>query len=78
MRRSGGRAKPPWVKHSAVFRSLLREFTFWYNEVRPHQHLHGFTPAEVWRGIDPYAFAPQVVLAFEGWAGMLKGYWLRR
>jgi len=49
--------------------ALLREFAFWYNEVRPHQHLHGYTPAEVWRGVDPYLVAPKEVLRFEGWQG---------
>jgi transposase InsO family protein len=26
-----------------------------YNHLRPHQHLHGRTPAEVWAGIDVFA-----------------------
>lgn len=29
-----------------------------YNHLRPHQHLHGRTPAEVWAGVD--VFAPTV------------------
>ena len=58
--------------------ALLLEFTFWYNEVRPHQHLHGLTPAEVWRGIDPYRSAPKEVGRFEGWGGLLMGLYMRR
>jgi len=26
-----------------------------YNHLRPHQHLHGRTPAEVWAGVDVFA-----------------------
>ncbi len=33
----------------------LGEFRFFYNHVRPHQHLQGRTPAEAWAQIDPYA-----------------------
>lgn len=57
--------------------SLLTQFAFWYNAVRPHQHLHGWTPAEAWRGIDPYQRAPKEVLRFAGWDGLLRGYYLR-
>lgn len=57
---------------------LLDQFRLCYNEVRPHQHLNGLTPAEVWRGVDPYAQAPKEVLEFEGWDGLLRGFYLRR
>jgi putative transposase len=40
--------------------------------------LHGFTPAEVWRGIDPYEMAPKAIQMFEAWDGMLKGIRLIR
>jgi transposase InsO family protein len=62
----------------AALDSLLAEFNFWYNAVRPHQHLHGFTPMEVWTGIDPYKTAPKLVKRFMGWDGLLRGYYLRR
>jgi len=62
----------------AALDRLLAEFSCWYNAVRPHQHLHGFTPLEVWTGIDPYKLAPKAVLRFEGWDGLLKGFYLRR
>lgn len=57
---------------------LLSTFRFWYNTIRPHQHLHGYTPSEAWRGIDPYRTAPGKVSRFEGWDGLLAGYYLRR
>lgn len=57
---------------------LLSVFRCWYNKVRPHQHLHGYTPAEVWRGIHPYRNAPREVLRFVGWDGLLTGLYLRR
>lgn len=30
----------------------------WYNHERPHDHLQGRTPAEVWAGIDVFAAKP--------------------
>ena len=32
----------------------LDEFQFWYNAVRPHRHLDGLTPQEVWTGLSPF------------------------
>jgi|GEM_PF-1029250 len=32
----------------------LDEFQFWYNTVRPHRHLGGLTPEEVWTGLSPF------------------------
>lgn len=34
---------------------MLIEIRRWYNQERPHDHLHGRTPAEVWAGIDVFA-----------------------
>ncbi|MFZ6736091.1 integrase core domain-containing protein, partial [Undibacterium sp. Ji42W] len=45
-------------KDGAALDNLLAEFATWYNVIRPHQHLHGLTPAEAWRGIDPYKIVP--------------------
>jgi transposase InsO family protein len=56
---------------------LLAEFGTWYNTVRPHQHLGGLTPEEVWRGIDPYRAAPKAAYRFEAWDGLLQGCYLR-
>ena len=33
----------------------LREIRTWYNHDRPHDHLQGRTPAEVWAGVDVFA-----------------------
>lgn len=58
--------------------SLLGDFCFWYNEVRPHQHLHGWTPAEAWCGINPYETTPRAVIPFAAWGGLLQGVYLHR
>jgi transposase InsO family protein len=50
----------------------LRLFRFWYNHVRPHQHLEGMTPAEVWGGTTLGAGNAQW---FEAWDGLLAGYY---
>ena len=55
----------------------LTIFQHWYNHVRPHQNLDGRTPAEAWRGINPYAKAPKQEHWFEAWDGLLTGYHLR-
>jgi transposase InsO family protein len=36
----------------------LEEVRAWYNHLRPHDPLHGRTPAEVWAGIDVFAVKP--------------------
>jgi transposase InsO family protein len=38
--------------------NALQEIRTWYNHERPHNHLQGRTPAEVWAGIDVYAAKP--------------------
>jgi len=40
--------------------------------------LHGLTPAEAWRGIDPYRSAPRAVERFSAWDSLLTGFYLRR
>jgi transposase InsO family protein len=37
------------------FHRRLTEIRQWYNHERPHDHLQGRTPAEVWAGIDVFA-----------------------
>lgn len=56
----------------------LGEFRFWYNHVRPHQHLGGATPAEVWAGVNPFTAKIKSEYWFEAWDGLLHGYYLRR
>ena len=55
----------------------LADFRFWYNVARPHQHLGGRTPEQVWRGVDPYKIAPKAVSEFTAWDGRLRGLVLR-
>lgn len=56
---------------------LLAEFGFWYNAIRPHQHLNGLSPDEAWYGIDPYSRAPKSTQLYSGWGGLLQGFYLR-
>ncbi len=55
----------------------LVQFRFWYNHVRPHQHLDGRTPAEVWQGKDIYQQKVKKKYAFTAWDGLLSGYYLK-
>jgi transposase InsO family protein len=57
---------------------LLIEFCFWYDAVRPHQHLGGATPQEAWDGVNPWSAPVKEEMFFEGWEGRLRGYYLRR
>lgn len=43
------------IMHSEHFTKSLQEIRTWYNHDRPHDHLQGQTPAEVWAGIDVFA-----------------------
>lgn len=66
------------VESLATLNSLLGEFRFFYNLIRPHQHLSGWTPAEAWSRDDPYAKPVKQECWFEAWDGLLTGYYLRR
>ena len=55
----------------------LGEFRFWYNHVRPHQHLGGRTPAEAWAKVNPLITKIKNESWFEAWDGLLQGYYLR-
>jgi putative transposase len=56
---------------------LLDEFMTWYNTIRPHQHLEGRTPFEVWHAIDYKKAKPKSIEWWTGWDGMLSGARLR-
>ncbi|WP_082190395.1 integrase core domain-containing protein [Frateuria defendens] len=47
-------------------RTKLVEFRAWYNHARPHQHLHGSTPAEAWSGIAKSTREARFVSIWEG------------
>jgi putative transposase len=66
------------VADSLVLQTMLGTFRFWYNHVRPHQHLAGLTPTEAWCGVDPYQTAPRSVEYVREWDGALTGFYLRR
>ena len=57
--------------------AALVSFRLWHNHVRPHQHLQGRTPAEVWDGIDIYQHRVRRRLGFEAWDGLLQGEYLQ-
>ena len=56
---------------------MLGKIQLWYSHVRPHQHLDGRTPTEVWQGIDFCTRQPTGKYWFEAWDGLLTGYYLR-
>lgn len=57
--------------------AALGQFRFWYNHIRPHQHLDGRTPAEVWQGQDIFNSRIKQEISIEAWDGLLSGYYLR-
>jgi transposase InsO family protein len=50
-------ATAPLAEEREMMRTL-QEIRTWYNHERPHDHLQGRTPAEVWAGIDVFAARP--------------------
>jgi transposase InsO family protein len=42
------------IEDAASFDQALAHTRYVYNHLRPHQHLHGRTPAEVWAGVDVF------------------------
>jgi transposase InsO family protein len=62
----------------AALNVSLVEFRFFYNFVRPHQHLGGSTPADAWSGVNPFTAKIKREYWFEAWDGLLQGYYLRR
>ena len=68
-----------WLETDASLADRLVEFRFFYNQIRPHQHLRGLTPAEVWSGLKAETLRhPETEYWFSGWGGVLAGYYLRR
>jgi len=65
------------VDNIVQLNGALHQFRFWYHHVRPHQHLAGRTPAEVWQGKDVYQSRIKNEYWFEAWDGLLTGYYLR-
>ncbi len=59
-----------------VLNVSLDEFCFFYNFVRPHQHLGGRTPADAWSGVNPFTAKIKREYWFEAWGGLLQGEYL--
>lgn len=54
----------------------LDVFRFWYNRVRPHQHLDGLTPAEVYDGARINGRSRNRPVWFDTWDGALTGFFI--
>ncbi len=46
------------ISGSKEFAEALQQVRTWYNHDRPHDHLQGRTPGEVWAGIDVFIAQP--------------------
>ncbi len=46
------------ITNGKEFDIALRDVRAWYSHDRPHDHVQGRTPAEVWTGIDVYTAKP--------------------
>lgn len=66
------------VANVATLQTLLTQFNFWYDEVRPHQNLQGHTPHEIWYGINAYEKPCKSVQYFSAWEGLLTGFYIHR
>ena len=55
-------------------KTSLIEFTFWYNHLRPHQHLNGKTPMEQWAGKSTGYYKQAKFMQF--WNSNLAGFYL--
>jgi transposase InsO family protein len=66
------------VPDGNMLNQALQQFSHWYNDIQPHQHLNGWTPREAWLGVDPYRQTPKTAKVYEAWEGLLTGFYLRR
>lgn len=66
------------LRDAAHLDDLLSKWVTWYNHARPHQHLHCWTPAQAWQGINPFTTKPIKVTPFHEWDGLLTGYLIER
>jgi len=63
-----------------TFQSLetgLKEFRFFYNHIRPHQHLYGKTPSEIWSSKPMATSKTHEALYFTGLCGNVAGFYYR-
>ena len=66
------------VANSDTLQKLLGEFVVWYNQIRPHQHLHGHTPDEIWHGTNAFEKPIKSAHYFSAWEDLLTGFYIRR
>jgi transposase InsO family protein len=58
---------PHAVEHADQLDTILHHTRLVYNHLRPHQHLHGRTPAEVWAGVDVFVDTPHGRASLRAW-----------
>jgi putative transposase len=69
------------IPNGSALQSALDEFSTFYNHARPHQNLHGLTPAEHFAGLRPTDLRQMPiknVKDVQALAGLMRGYWIRR
>ena len=69
------------IPSGVALQGALDDFRIFYNHVRPHQNLHGLTPAEHFAGLRPtdiWQMPIKKVTPVQALAGLMRGYWIRR
>jgi putative transposase len=70
-----------FIPSGGALQSAFDEFRAFYNHARPHQNLHGLTPAEHFAGLRPTDLRQmpiKEVKEVQALAGLMRGYWIRR
>jgi len=62
---------------SQSLKNGLHEFRFFYNHIRPHQHLYGRTPSEVWDNKPMANSTTHEALYFTALCGNVAGFYYR-
>jgi putative transposase len=73
--------RPLAIPSGAALQAALDEFRVFYNHARPHQNLHGLTPAEHFAGLRPADIRQMPIkqtTEVHALAGLMRGYWIRR
>lgn len=69
------------IPSGGALQAAFDEFKDFYNHARPHQNLHGLTPAEHFAGLRPSDIRQmpiKEVTPVQALAGLMRGYWIRR
>lgn len=61
------------VENNKGLEPQLNTFRLWYNHIRPHYHLYGKTPSEVWSR--KAILLKRKATFFSTWHGLLTGYY---